>query len=317
MGLNIKDLVEWQPVDFKDLRGRKLAIDAFNILYQFLSAIRQPDGTPLKDSKGNITSHLTGLFYRTINLLEAGILPCFVFDGGHSELKEFTRDKRFEIKTLAKERYLEALKKGLESEARKYAQQTSHLTPEMVEESKELLDALGLPWVRAPADGEAQAAFMAAKGEFYAVVSQDYDALLFGAPILIRNLTVSKGEPEKLVLNDVLKNLSINREQMVQLGILIGTDYNPGVKGVGPKTALKVVKEGKFGEYEIENKDVVIDIFMKPASTDKYKLKWANIDTDKVIEMLCGRHGFSEERVKNAIKKLNKGKGQEKLASFF
>ncbi len=317
MGLNLKDLVEWQPVDFKDLRGRKLAIDAFNILYQFLSAIRQSDGTPLKDSKGNITSHLTGLFYRTINLLEYGILPCFVFDGKHPDLKALVREKRYAIKSEAMKRYAEALERGMLEEAKKYAQQTSHLTPEMVSECKELLDALGLPWVQALADGEAQAAYMASRGDFYAIVSQDYDSLLFGAPILIRNLTVSKGTPEKLALKDVLKSLGLERQELVKLGILMGTDYNEGVKGVGPKTALKIVKEGKFDEYEIENGNTVLDIFLKPAVTDNYKVKWGSINERNLKEILCKRHDFSVERVDNAIKKLGAGKGQEKLASFF
>ncbi len=321
---NLGALVLKKEISLAELRNKKIAFDAFNILYQFLAAIRQRDGTLLKDSKGRITSHLSGLFYRTINILEAGVKPCFVFDGKPSEFKAEVHESRRQIREKAVEAQKKAIKAGDLELARKFAQQTSRLTGEMVQETKELLDALGLPWVQALADGEAQAAYMCAKKQVYSVASQDLDSLLFGAIKLVRNLTVSerkklpgrkeyvKMKPEIIDLDETLNNLGIDRKSLVRIAILIGTDYNSGIKGIGPKTALKIVKEGNF---EVYAKDIpywkqVEQIFLKPAITKDYSLKWRKIDENKVKEILSERHEFSEKRVESTLKRLTKAKKQ-------
>jgi len=195
LGVDLKDLIPEDIIiqirDLRVLRGRVVAIDAYNALYQFLAAIRQPDGTPLLDSQGRITSHLSGLFYRTINLVENGIKPVYVFDGKPPELKAKEIERRRAIKEEAVKKYEEAVRTGDLEAARRYAAIASKLTDSMVEDAKKLLDAMGIPWVQAPAEGEAQAAYMARVGDAYASASQDYDSLLFGSPRLIRNLTIS------------------------------------------------------------------------------------------------------------------------------
>src|SRR3989344_9396763 len=191
MGVDLGDLIQKQEIELEDLRGRKIAIDALNAIYQFLSIIRQPDGTPLMDSHGNITSHLSGIFYRTTRLMEMGILPCYVFDGEPPKLKAQTVAERKEIRKEAEEKWKEAQKKGDLIEARKYAQAASKVTEPMLEESKKLLTAMGIPVVQAPSEGEAQAAFMCQQGDFYAAGSQDFDSLLFGAPRVLRNITIT------------------------------------------------------------------------------------------------------------------------------
>ena len=326
MGVNLRDIIPEKAVEQVNMsffQGKSLAIDAYNALYQFLSIIRQPDGTPLKDSLGRITSHLSGLFYRTVNFIELGIKPVYVFDGTPPEIKEIEIMRRKKLKEEAAIKYEEALKRGDLEAARIYAQQTAKLTEDMVNDAKRLLDALGVPWVQAPSEGEAQAAYMAQKGDVWAAVSQDYDSLLFGAPRLVRNLTISGRRklprknvyieitPEVIYLDRVLSGLNISREQLVDVAILIGTDYNPeGIKGVGPKTALRLIKmhgslekalrELRGATFPVEP-SAIKEIFLKPQVSEDYKLEWRKPNEEEVMTILCREHDFSVERVKKAL----------------
>ena len=328
MGVPLKDIVVKHPITFEDLKGKKLAFDSNNILYQFLSAIRQRDGTPLKDSHGNITSHLLGLFNRTTKILEYGIKPCFVFDGKPLELKAATSAKRHDIRTQAAERYKKALAAGDHVLARKYAQQATFLTRDMIKETKELLDAMGLPCVQALSDAEAQAAHLAKRGMVWAVASQDYDALLFGTPRLIRNLTIAgrrkvpgkattvSVRPEIINLTEVLNYHKIDIRGLVRAALLIGTDFNPGIKGIGPKTAIKVAQEGEFEERakNMPVREQLEKIFLKPALVTGVNLRWKAPNPKKIREILVERHDFSGERINSAIKRIQDSykKGQQR-----
>jgi len=343
MGVDFKDLVPRVEIDFSRLNGKIIAVDAYNALYQFLATIRQPDGTPLMDSRGNITSHLSGLLYRTVNFLERGIKPVYVFDGKPPELKKIEILRRQKLKEEAVRLYEEALARGDLEAARMYAQRTSKLTTNMVEDAKKLLSLLGIPWVQAPSEGEAQAAYMARKGDVWATASQDYDSLLYGTPRLVRNLTISgrrklprknvyiEIKPELIVLKDALKTLGITREQLIDIAILIGTDYNPdGVKGIGPKRALRIIKQ--FGNLEralpvlgkVEfpvDPTVIRELFLKPKVTDDYSLKWKIPDENGLIKFLCDEHDFSVDRVRKAVgrakKALKELTTQTSLESWF
>ncbi|MEM3725622.1 MAG: flap endonuclease-1 [Candidatus Bathyarchaeia archaeon] len=343
MGVNLRDLVPKVTVRLEDLSGKAIAIDAYNALYQFLAIIRQPDGTPLKDSSGRITSHLSGLLYRTSNLVELGIKPIYVFDGTPPALKEVEIKRRMRAKEEALIKYEQALKEGKIEEARMYAQATSRLKDYMAEDSKRLLDLMGIPWIQAPSEGEAQAAHVVKRGDADYCASQDYDSLLFGAPRLVRNVTISGRRklpsknvyieviPEVVELEQVLKECGITYEQLVDVGILIGTDFNPeGVKGLGPKTALKLIKE--HGSIEnalphIKNADFPVDpqrireIFLKPKVTDNYRIEWKKPDIEGVVNFICRERDFSEERVKKALEKMQKGitklKGKITLEKWF
>jgi flap endonuclease-1 len=327
MGVPFKDLVVREPITIEQLVGKKLAIDAYNVLFQFISAIRQYDGTPLKDKSGNVTSHLNGLFYRTLKLMQAGAKPCFVFDGTAPELKAATQAARSKIRLEAAQKHKSAVEVGDHEAAKKYAKQTGHITREMVAEAKELISAMGLPVVQALGDAEAQAAYMARKGKVWAIVSQDYDSVIFGSPRSIRNLTVSqkkKGSqlvvPEMINLTKTLNALKIDLPKLVDAAILMGTDYNQGIKGIGPKTAIKIVQEDKFSEYEsqIPRLSAVRTIFLKPATTDNYDLEWKPINLEKLREILCVRHDFSEDRLNKALglTKFQTDKSQKSLADF-
>jgi flap endonuclease-1 len=343
MGVNLRVLVPKTTVKLVDLSGKSIAIDAYNALYQFLAIIRQPDGTPLKDRSGRVTSHLSGLLYRTSNLVQMGIKPIYVFDGVPPALKETEIKRRMKAKKEALVRYEQAVKEGRIEEARVYAQATSRLKDYMAEDSKRLLDLMGIPWVQAPSEGEAQAAHLTKRGDAYYCASQDYDSLLFGAPRFVRNVTISGRRklprkqvyievvPEIVELEQVLKECEITYEQMIDVGILIGTDFNPeGIKGLGPKTALKLVKD--YGSLEnalphIKNAEFPVEpqrireIFLHPKVTDNYKIEWKGPDVEGAIDFICRERDFSENRVRKALEKMRKGteelKGKTTLEKWF
>lgn len=337
MGVGIGDILKSEEIMFEDLEDKVITVDAYNIIYQFLSSIRQRDGTPLKDSKGRITSHLSGILYRNANLVEAGVRPVYVFDGTPDMMKEGTLEKRKEKREEAEKEYKKSLKEGDLERARIKAQQTSRMTEEIEESSKRLLSLLAIPWVQAPSEGESQAAHMVKKGDAWAVCSQDYDTLLFGAERLVKNLTVTgkrkmpgsskykKISPELIELEKVLNDLGITRKQLIDIGILCGTDYNEGVKGIGPKRGLKYIKKYDDLESVLEEKEAKIDnykaiqnIFLNPDVADDYILKFENGLGD-VKGFLCDERDFSEDRVESALEQFRKGvekRQQSTLLSF-
>ena len=313
MGTSIGDILEPLETSFDALSGKVIAVDAYNTLYQFLSTIRQPDGTPLKDSSGRTTSHLSGLIYRTTNLMEKGLKLIFVFDGKPPELKAGVIKARTERREAARKKWEEA---EVPEEALKYAKASTRIDVTIVEESKQLLTYMGIPHVQALSEGEAQAAYMVIRGDAEFVCTQDYDSLLFGAPRVIRNLSVprKKARLEVLDLHKFVQKQGITREELIDLAILVGTDFNDGVKGIGAKTALKLIKKyhsiekiianSKIAEDTgIENYELVRDIFLVPDVSDSYEIVWHAPDVAKLKEMLCEEHEFAEERVCNALER--------------
>lgn len=323
MGVDISGLVKGRPISLADLTGRSIAIDAFNTVYQFLSMIRQPDGTPLMDRDGRVTSHLSGLFYRSAALLEIGIRPAYVFDGKPPELKQKTIEARIEAKKQAEVEWKKALAEGDLKRALSKATRTAKLDSAMIEESLALLDGLGIPWMRAPSEGEAQMSHMARKGDVWAGASQDFDAILFGTPTLVRNLTLAGKRklpsgrmvdvsPEIVSLSDVLGTLQVSREQLVDMGVLMGTDFNDGIRGIGPKKALAIIKKyGRLEDVPGDAKFVVPDefkevraIFLEPEVSDEYALSWRKTDPEAVRRILCDKHGFSVDRVDTVLARI-------------
>ena len=326
MGSDIGDLFTRRETELTELRGQTVAIDAYNTIYQFLSSIRQRDGTPLKDSRGRVTSHLSGLLYRTTNLAHAGLKLVFVFDGTPPDFKAETIEKRKEVRKTADMEWKKALASGkTDEEAFTYAQATSRLDSTMVADAMLLLESMGIPTVVAASEGEAQAAYMAGNGDVRFAGSQDYDSLLFGAPLVVRNLAVGgrrklpkkniyvEVKPEIIELQTDLDRLGITREQLIDIAILTGTDYDPGIRGIGAKKGLSLVRKGKTIEEILSELNESIDglseikeFFLHPDVATDYPrpLRWGKPDESKVIALLCDEHDFSEARVAKAIERL-------------
>lgn len=326
MGVILTPIVKRKPIPLRYLYGKSFAVDANHTLYQFLSIIRKGDGSPLTDPNGNVTSHLAGLVFRTSRLLcDFKMKLVFVFDGVPPRLKdkEIERRKAFRDKALTEWRG--ALQRGDLKEAFSKAVSSTKLERRSIEDTKYLLDALGIPFVQAPSDAEAQASFMASKGDVWAVASRDYDSLLYGAPRLVRNLGMqpteflpSKGvlktlEPELISLEDVTTGLSISRKQLVDLAIIIGTDFNEGLRGIGPKRALKLI--GQYGSiermppevrYGLGDYESVRSVFLNPQVTEYYSLGYRKMDEQKVLSFLCDEKGFSEGRVRLVLDRMRK-----------
>jgi len=337
LGVNLTPIIVKRVLSLEDLRGRSMAVDAFNVLHQFLALIRSRDGKPLSDSEDRVTSHLVGLAFRTTRLIaDHKMKLVFVFDGKPLDLKRGEVEKRRALKRKAEAEYAKAVEEGDYATAFSKAVQTGRLTSEMIGDAKRLLDLLGVPWVQAPGEGEAQAAYMARKGDVWAASTRDYDSLLFGAPRLVRYLTIQgrewlpkkgrsrKLEPELIELNAFLGHHGITREQLVDLAILVGTDFNQGVKGVGPKTALKLVRE--HGRLEDMPEDVVSRlpgefdqirrIYLEPDVTDEYDIEAESLDEDGLVSFLCGERAFSRDRVETVVNRMRQSQRQKDLTDW-
>ncbi len=333
MGVALRDiLAPYKHRTSWDALAGTAAIDAHNALYQFLSIIRQADGTPLVDEEGRVTSHLSGLLFRTTKFLAMGMRPVYVFDGAPPELKAATIRARRSVREEAGRQYAAAVESGDHAEAYKQARMATRIDATVIGSAQRLLDLLGVPWLTAPSEGEAQAARMAADGAVAYAVTQDYDALLFGAPDLARNITISGRrrlhgrtivvEPERIRLAEVLEGLRVTREELIEVGILVGTDFNEGLRGVGPKTALKIVREGRFEETVAErmpgfDPDPIRTFFLEPPVTDDYRLDWRAPDAEGLRAMLSDEYSFSVERVNGALERIGVTAGQRTLDHWF
>tara|TARA_B100000378_G_scaffold250360_1_gene224310 strand:+ start:51 stop:1073 length:1023 start_codon:yes stop_codon:yes gene_type:complete len=328
MGVDIKTLLIREKTQIESFTSKIVAIDAYNAIYQFLAIIRGPEGLHLTDSHGRTTSHLTGLLYRNINFLSMGIKPVYVFDGKPPSLKTAEIERRKLGKKEATIKYEKAKAEGDLESARKYAQQTTSMQDTMVEDSKHLLDLFGIPHIQASADGEATAAYLNKIGKADAVASQDFDCVLFGAKKLVRNFTNSGRrkipnrntyvdiEPEIISYQKNLDALGITGNQLIDIGILVGTDFNPdGFERIGPKTALKLIKEyGKLEDIpqiqdqlkQIEYRQIR-DIFLHANVTEIGKIEFMDADYSGIVDYLANERSFSQERVQASLNRLKRG----------
>lgn len=341
MGVNLDQIIVSKEISIEELNGKKLVVDSFNMLYQFLSSIREQDGSLLMDSKGRITSHLSGLFFRIASLMKSNIKLAFVFDGVSPELKKQEKERRQELKEDSFLKYKKAVEEQDIELMKKYASRTSYLTKEMIEDSKLLISAFGLPIIDAPSEGEAQAAYMVKKGDFYSVVSQDTDSLLFGSLRVVKNLTITKKRklfnkksyekinPELIELSNVLNNNGIDIDQLIVISMLCGTDFNVGgIKGIGPKKALALIKkynkdfdsifnEVNWNNYFKNDWKFVFNTIKNMPVSDHYNLDWKEIDKRKIYKILVEDYDFSKERVEKILYDLDKKNEQKGLSDFF
>lgn len=330
MGVNLTPITVRHETSLAALRGRTVAVDGNLELYQFVSVMRTRDGRPLMDSHGRVTSHLNGLMFRTTRLLvDFGIRSVFVFDGPPPELKRGEIERRREARAKAQREYEAAVAAGDVATAWSKAVTSTRLTRPMIEDARTLLSLLGIPWVQAPSEGEAQAAFLARRGEVWAAGSKDYDSLLFGAPRLLRFLAIGSTEflpsqrrsravsPELLDLEENLRTLALTREQLVDVALLVGTDFNEGVKGIGPKTAVKRIREwGSLDRAPAgvraqvpEDANAIRAFFLDPPVVEAVDLRYRRPQPDAVFRFLCDEREFDRERVGRILSRLAETRG--------
>ena len=342
MGCNLRDLANAEDTTVEAMRGKRVGIDSFLLAFQFLTTIRDRsptgDGGPLKSDNGKVVAHLMGFLSRASMMLAKGVKPVFIFDGSHPDLKKDEMDARRAKREQAEADWKAALEVGDFATAQKMAQRCVKYTPEMVEESIEMLTLMGIPAFRAKAEGEAQAAVMAANGQLDAVATQDWDALLYGAPVVIRNLTSDGSKrmgrvirAQRIELSQLLTENELTRDQLIDLAIMIGTDFHPGIKGIGPKTGLKLIKEYSTIEAVCEAKgkdisdrlDEIREVFRNHpvVEVDDDFLKQGDVDVEGLKKFLVEDRQFSLKRFDNAMDLLEdaglvRTGGQTSLFSF-
>ncbi|MFP4401915.1 MAG: flap structure-specific endonuclease [Candidatus Nanoarchaeia archaeon] len=337
MGVAIKDILVYHEIFPNQLANKKIAIDSFNMIFSFLSSIRQADGQSLVDSKGRVTSHLKGLFSRCLYFKKHNITPIFIFDGEAPKLKEKEQQARRDKRALSKENYQRAKELGLLEDSRKYAQGTSELTSEIIEQSQNLIKLFGFSVMQAPSEAEAQGARLVREKKVYSLASQDFDSLLFNSPYLIRNFSITSKRKvagtstykdtqiEFYSLQENLETLNISQDELIYIAILCGTDFNPGgIKGIGPKKALKLVKE-----YRNKPEDLFkvlkwhdyfsftwIEVFntIKKMQTAEMSEERGEFNQEEIIRYLKS-FDFEEESLKKQIS--NSIPKQKGLESFF
>ncbi|KAK3689645.1 DNA-repair protein rad2 [Podospora appendiculata] len=347
--------------EIKNQFGRKVAIDAYTStissmslllspnhifrsmsIYSFLIAVRS-NGEQLTNENGDTTSHLMGMFYRTLRMVDNGIKPLYVFDGAPPKLKSGELAKRFQRKQEANEGLEEAKETGTAEDIEKFSRRTVRVTREHNADCQQLLKVMGIPYIIAPTEAEAQCAVLARAGKVYAAASEDMDTLCFNTPILLRHLTFSEQRKEpiqEIHLDKVLEGLNMERKQFVDLCILLGCDYLDPIPKVGPTTALKLIREHgtleKVVEYmkNDENSKYTIpddwpyedarDLFFSPdvrqADDPLCDFKWEKPDMDGLVKFLVHEKGFSEDRVRAGgarLEKNLKSSQQSRIEGFF
>ncbi|XP_050445677.1 flap endonuclease 1 [Cataglyphis hispanica] len=323
--------------ELKHYFGRKIAVDASMCLYQFLIAVRS-EGAQLTTVDGETTSHLMGTFYRTIRLVEQGIKPVYVFDGKPPNLKSGELAKRAERRDEAQKLLQAAEEDGNVEAIDKFSRRLVKVTKNHADEAKQLLQLMGIPYIDAPCEAEAQCAALVKAGKVFATATEDMDALTFGCNVLLRRLTLSEARKlpvQEIHLDKVLTDLELNHDEFIDLCIMLGCDYTGSIKGVGPKRAIELIKNYRSLDKIIENIDTkkysvpeswnykeARLLFQEPEvmNAEDIQLKWSEPDEEGLVKFLCGDKQFSEERVRNGAKKLHKARNtstQGRLDSFF
>jgi len=291
---DLRDLAVIEAVSFGDLSG-VVAVDAHNWLYRYLTTtVKFTDSRAYTTAEGEEVANLIGVVQGLPKFFEHDLTPVFVFDGAVTDLKSDEVERRREQRERYEDDLEEAREAGDEVAIARLDSRTQRLTDTIVETTRGLLEHLDVPVVDAPAEGEAQAAYMARRGQVDYAGSEDYDTLLFGAPLTLRQLT-SSGDPELMDFEATLDELDLTWEQLVDVAILCGTDFNEGIDGVGPKTAVDLLHDhgdlwGVFEAegYHVEGADRIRSLFLEPAVVD------ADVDTDVDPDIDAARRYVTE-----------------------
>ncbi|XP_052192117.1 flap endonuclease 1 isoform X1 [Diospyros lotus] len=325
---------------FESYFGRKIAIDASMSIYQFLIVVGRTGTEMLTNEAGEVTSHLQGMFTRTIRLLEAGLKPVYVFDGKPPDLKKQELAKRYSKRADASEDLDEALETGNKEDIEKFSKRTVKVTKQHNEDCKKILRLMGVPIIEAPSEAEAQCAALCKSGKVYAVASEDMDSLTFGAPKFLRHLMDPSSKKVPVMefdISKVLEELNLTMDQFIDLCILCGCDYCDSIRGIGGQTALKLIRQHGSIEKILENINkeryqIPEDwpyqearrLFKEPlvfSDDGQLDIKWGAPDEEGLIKFLVNENGFNNDRITKAIEKIkaakNKSTQGRRLESFF
>jgi flap endonuclease-1 len=318
-----RELASIETVPFEEIRGSTVAIDAHNWLYRYLTTtVKWTSSEAYTTDDGEEVANLIGVVKGLPKLFENDLSPVMVFDGAVTDLKAAEVEERRAARKEAEMELERAREKGDTIAASRLESRTQRLTPTIQETTRELLSLLSVPIVEAPAEGEAQTAYMAKTGDVDYAGTEDYDALLFGSPRTLRGLT-SSGDPELMDLERTLSDLDLDLEALIDVGILCGTDFNEGISGVGPKTALKEIREhgDLWGVLEargetIENAEAVRDLFLDPPVTDDYGIDLGGSpDVGAAREYVAG-WGIPESEVARGFERIEEATTQTGLDSW-
>lgn len=325
--------------EIKNYFGQKVAVDASMSLYQFLIAVRTGgDDNQLTNENGEVTSHLQGMFYRTIRMMDNGIKPVFVFDGKPPDLKQGEIAKRKERREKTEEELKTAQNEENQEDINKYSRRLVHVSREHNEEVKKLLRLMGVPVIESPGEAEAQCAVLCSSGKVWAVATEDMDALTFGSSKLLRHMSASANRKLPIVEIDmaiVLEDMKMTMDEFIDLCVLCGCDYTTTIRGIGPKKALDLIRKNGTTEKALETLDKkkypvpedfmykeAAALFKKPdiADPETLDLEWKKPDVEGIVQYMCAEKGFAEDRIRGGIKRLigakNKG-NQQRMESFF
>ncbi|GAA0679350.1 flap endonuclease-1 [Natronoarchaeum mannanilyticum] len=317
----LRDLAAIESVAFDELEGSVVAVDAHNWLYRYLTTtVRFTADEAYTTADGTEVANLIGIVQGLPKFFENDLSPVFVFDGTPTDLKSDEIESRREDREQREEKLEDARERGDDVAVARLDSQTQRLTETIHETSRELLELLDVPIVEAPAEGEAQAAYMARSGDVDYAGTEDYDALLFGSPVTLRQLT-SKGDPERMDFEATLAKHDLTWEQLVDVGILCGTDFNPGVDGVGPKTAVQLVKEhgDLWGALEeknahVEHADRLRSLFLDPPVEDDYAFDAdPSPDVDAARRFVCEEWGVDADEVSRGFERIEESVTQTGL----
>ncbi len=308
LNVNYPDTIK--KINNTDFNKKFIAIDASIILYQVVIAIRN-SGADMINSQGEITSHILGLFNKTINLLKMNIIPIYVFDGKPPEFKSKVLNNRRDIKQKAYEKLSEDI---TEDEKIKYFKRTVSISKKQINECIELLELMGIPYIEAPEEADSQCAELVKSGIADGVLTEDMDIMTFGATKIYRNLTSYKKDNMMICMDDVLKSLNLNYEQFIELCILFGCDYNEKIRDLKPEEifsyysqyknipeTLNLMKSNNVKLPDMTDYLLIKNYFMNPPviKIDKMELKKCNITALELV--LVNKYGLIKYKIQNKL----------------
>ena len=304
-----------QNVDNSKYKFKRIAIDISILIYKIIITVRNT-GADYINQKGEITTHILGLFNKTIELLNYNIIPVYVFDGKPPNIKNKTIENRKQIRKKA----LEKLEQAITDEDKiKYFKRSSTISKEQWDQCKELLELMGIPYIIAPEEADSQCAYLAKVGLVDGVLTEDMDILTFGSTKIIRNLTSHKVPTTEINLDNLLNHLNLNQDEFIDFCILLGCDYCQGISEYKPNIIFKYFSKYKNIEKTLQlmkndNMNVPNEIYYK--DTKEYfinpkvnessltMLKMNEPDYDNLLFKLVNDYGLIKFLIKQKLKKL-------------